>query len=173
LGEDHVSTLASASYLAGSLSEQGKYVEAEQINRDVLGARRRVLGEEHPLTLTSASNLASSLCDQKKHAEAEQMYHAVLATRRRLLGPTHPDTRLTESNLAILQSRRRVLNRSIKNGAHGRTAAPARPALYPAEAETRARVAEAELMAMLALDDDKPKGNPKGKAGKAGKPGRP
>jgi hypothetical protein len=135
----------------------------------VLGARRRVLGEEHPLTLTSASNLASSLCDQKKHAEAEQMYHAVLATRRRLLGPTHPDTRLTESNLAILQSRRRVLNRSFKNGTNERTVALARPALSPVEAEARARVAEAELMAMLALDDDIEEaggGKSKRKAGK-------
>ncbi len=97
------------------------------------------------------------------------MYHAVLATRRRVLGPSHPDTLITESNLAVVQSKRRVLNRSSKNGANERTVVLVRPTLSPAEAEARARVAEAELMAMLALDDDIEEaggGKSKRKAGK-------
>ena len=59
LGEEHPDMLASASSLASSLLRQGKHAEAERINREVLGARRRVLGEEHPDTLRSASNLAA------------------------------------------------------------------------------------------------------------------
>jgi hypothetical protein len=61
------------SNLAASLSHQGKHAEAERIEREVLGARRRVLGEEHPSTLMSANNLAMSLADQRKDAEAEEM----------------------------------------------------------------------------------------------------
>jgi hypothetical protein len=42
LGEEHPDTLTSARNLASSLSDQGKYAEAEQINREVLGVERRV-----------------------------------------------------------------------------------------------------------------------------------
>ncbi len=60
LGEEHwhPETLMTANNLATSLLGQGKYADAERINREVLRGRRRVLGEEHPDTLTSASNLA-------------------------------------------------------------------------------------------------------------------
>ena len=44
LGEEHPDTLRSANNLATSLSGQGKHAEAERIEREVLGARRRVLG---------------------------------------------------------------------------------------------------------------------------------
>jgi hypothetical protein len=50
--------------ISGSVSDQGKYTEAERIEREVLGLHRRVLGEEHPSTLMSARNLAMSLSDQ-------------------------------------------------------------------------------------------------------------
>ena len=56
--------------LASSLSGQGKHAEAEEMEREVLAVRKRVLGAEHPDTLTTASNLASSLSRQGKHAEA-------------------------------------------------------------------------------------------------------
>ena len=50
-----------------------KYGDAERIQREVLGARRRVLlvGEEHSETVTGAGNLAMSLWCQAKFAEAE------------------------------------------------------------------------------------------------------
>ncbi|KAL9591261.1 MAG: hypothetical protein Q9179_007901 [Wetmoreana sp. 5 TL-2023] len=41
--------------------EQGKYDEAEQMNRRALDSREKVLGQEHPHTLTSVSDLASVL----------------------------------------------------------------------------------------------------------------
>ena len=58
LGEEHPDTLASAGNLAASLSKQGKYTDAERIQREVLGVQKRVLGAEHPNTLMSAINLA-------------------------------------------------------------------------------------------------------------------
>jgi len=44
--------------LAGVLSDQGKYEQAEEMHRQVPGLRETVLGKEHPSTLTSMNNLA-------------------------------------------------------------------------------------------------------------------
>ncbi len=60
-GAEDPSTLTTASNLALCLSNQGKYADAEQINREVHEVEKRVLGTEHPSTLTSAGNLAMSL----------------------------------------------------------------------------------------------------------------
>ena len=57
--------------LATSLDSQGKHAEAEEMLREVLAVRTRVLGAEHPATLTTTDNLATSLSRQGKHAEAE------------------------------------------------------------------------------------------------------
>jgi hypothetical protein len=61
LGEDHPSTLASASNLAVDLRALGETQAARDLDEDTLARRRRVLGEGHPDTLTSASNLAVDL----------------------------------------------------------------------------------------------------------------
>ena len=68
LGEEHPDTLLRANNLAQSLSRQGKHADAEQINREVLSARRRVSGEEHPETLRSANNLAQTLSHQGEYS---------------------------------------------------------------------------------------------------------
>ena len=60
--------------LADSLSRQGKYDEAEKMQREVLAVKQRVLGAEHPDTLTTADNLAQSLSGQRKYDEAETMH---------------------------------------------------------------------------------------------------
>jgi hypothetical protein len=84
----------------------GRYAEAERINREVVGVERRVLGEEHPNTLTSAGNLASSLSGQGKYAEAERnqtqrIHREVLDVTRRVLGEEHPHTLMSAGNLAF------------------------------------------------------------------------
>jgi hypothetical protein len=56
------------------LSRQGKHVEAEQMHRQTLELRTKVLGLEHPYTLTSMSQLARVLSRQGKYVEAEQMH---------------------------------------------------------------------------------------------------
>ena len=71
LGPEHESTLTSANNLAGSLMNQGKYAEAEQIQREVLGVLRRVLGPDHPDTLLGAYNQAAFLMQERKYTEAE------------------------------------------------------------------------------------------------------
>jgi hypothetical protein len=92
--------LTTANNLALSLLGEGKYAEAERINLEVLGARRRVLGDEHPSTLVTAGNFASSLSDQGRYVEAERIERQVLDVRRRVLGDEHPDTLTTAGNLA-------------------------------------------------------------------------
>jgi hypothetical protein len=50
--------------LANSLSQQGKYIEAEALYRQTLKLRETVLGKDHPDTLRSIHNLANSLRQQ-------------------------------------------------------------------------------------------------------------
>ncbi len=54
LGAEHPHTLTSASNLAASLADQGKYVEAERMLHSALASLQRVLGAEHPDTLATA-----------------------------------------------------------------------------------------------------------------------
>jgi hypothetical protein len=108
LGAEHPETLGSANNLASSLADQGKYTEAERIQREVLEVRKRVLGAEHPDTLTSANNLAQSLSNQGKYVEAEQMLHAALASLQRVLGPAHPNTLGAARSLEHVRARIRA-----------------------------------------------------------------
>jgi hypothetical protein len=99
--EESAERLAAAGNLADTRRGQGQYAEAERIQWEVLGARRRLLGEEHPDTLTSAGNLASSLSDQGKHAEAERIHWEVLGASRRVLGEEHPSMLASAGHLAM------------------------------------------------------------------------
>lgn len=58
LGEDATTPLNSLSLLASVLQNQGDYEAAEEMNRQALAGREKVLGVEHPSTLMSVSNLA-------------------------------------------------------------------------------------------------------------------
>ncbi|KAL9032959.1 MAG: hypothetical protein Q9214_007737, partial [Letrouitia sp. 1 TL-2023] len=78
LGKEHPHTLTSVDNLALVLQRQGKYKEAEQMNRQVLKSRGKVLGKDHPDTLTNISNSALVLQYQGKYEEAEQMNLRVL-----------------------------------------------------------------------------------------------
>ena len=71
LRPEHPNTFATKGNLAGSMSGQGKYPEAEALGRQVLEARERVLGPEHPDTLTTKRMLADSLSGQGKHPTTE------------------------------------------------------------------------------------------------------
>ena len=83
---------------------QGKYAQAEAIQREVIGVQKRVLGADHPKTLTTANNLASSLFVQGQLTEAERMMQVTLASCQRVLGPTHVDTLQTASGLENMRA---------------------------------------------------------------------
>jgi hypothetical protein len=61
LGKDHPDTLMSMNNLASSIYGQGRYAEAEAIDRQTLQLRETVLGKDHPDTLMSIMNLGESL----------------------------------------------------------------------------------------------------------------
>lgn len=100
LGDQHPQTLMTMSNLACTLMDQGKFSEAEVLNRQVLEGRQ-ILGEQHPDTLTSVSNLAQVLQAQERYAEAEVLNRQALEGRKEQLGDQHPDTLTSVNNLAI------------------------------------------------------------------------
>ncbi|KIX10312.1 uncharacterized protein Z518_01394 [Rhinocladiella mackenziei CBS 650.93] len=122
-GKEHPDTLTCMSNLALVLSHQGKYDEAEQMHRDVLGIRQKydeaeqmhrdvlgitqkVLGMEHPDTLASMNNLAAVLSHQGKYDEAERILRDVLEITQKVLGMEHPSTLTNMNNLAAVLSDR-------------------------------------------------------------------
>jgi hypothetical protein len=95
------------------LDSQGKYEEAEAINRQTLARREKVLGPEHPDTLGSMNNLAGVLNSQGKHKEAEVMHRQTLAGMEKVLGHEHPSTLTSVYCLAHLLTRCRRYNESL------------------------------------------------------------
>ena len=100
------------------------------------------------------------------------MLQAVLAARGRVLGSVHPKTLATAESLESVRSAMRATQPTKKGAkAAARKECAATGTLSPtalAEAEARAGAAEAELLAMLELEDAGVDGEPKGKAkGKA------
>jgi tetratricopeptide (TPR) repeat protein len=106
LSEENDERLCAANNLAHTFLLQGKYAEAEQVQREVYAVRRRVFGAEHPTTLEAANNLAEALSGQDKSAEAEQMQREVLDAKRRVFGEEHAETLGSANNLATALSKR-------------------------------------------------------------------
>ncbi|KAH9428645.1 hypothetical protein MCOR02_011191 [Pyricularia oryzae] len=78
----------------------GQYEEAEQMYRETLALREKVLGPENPSTLASINNLALVLKNQGKYEEAEQMHRKTLELSKKVLGPENPETLNSMNNLA-------------------------------------------------------------------------
>lgn len=97
LGAEHPDTLTSVSQLGTALSRQGKYEEAEAMQRRALQGREKVLGAEHPDTLISMGNLALTMNSQRRWDEARNLEEWVLSTKKRVFGNEHPET-LTAMN---------------------------------------------------------------------------
>jgi hypothetical protein len=70
LGDDHPSTMESASNLAVNLYQLGKHERARDLHEDTLARRREVLGDDHPDTLSSARWLVADLRALDEDAEA-------------------------------------------------------------------------------------------------------
>ena len=78
----------------------GKYAEAEQMLRQTLMLKEKVLDKEHPSTLGSMNNLAIVLDSQGKYEEAEQMHRQTLMLKKKMLGEKHSSTLDSMNNLA-------------------------------------------------------------------------
>jgi tetratricopeptide (TPR) repeat protein len=89
---------------ASALYSDGRFEEAEELQVQVMQARKRVLGDEHPSTLTSMANLALTYWNQGRWAEAEVLQVQVMQTRKRVLSDEHPSTLTSMANLAATYS---------------------------------------------------------------------
>ena len=85
---------------APKLRHQGKYEQAEEMQRQALELQETVLGKEHPETLAGMNNLAMVLSDQGKHEQAEEMLRQALGLSETVLGKEHPHTLTSMNNLA-------------------------------------------------------------------------
>jgi hypothetical protein len=105
------------SNLAGVLNSQGKYEEAEAMNRETLARSEKVLGREHPDTLTSVYCLAHLLVGKHCYEESLVLYKRACAGYQTVLGKDHPTTRACRQhyNEAQLHSQQVLLNTSISN----------------------------------------------------------
>ncbi|KAK2038272.1 FabD/lysophospholipase-like protein [Colletotrichum somersetense] len=78
----------------------GKYGAAEQMHRQTLELRKKVLGLENPDTLASMNNLAEVFRSQGRSEEAEEMHRQTLELMEKVLGLENPDTLTSMNNLA-------------------------------------------------------------------------
>lgn len=86
-----------------------KTEEAEQMHRQALELKEKVLGPEDPEVLASLHDLAVTLDhgaffknNQEKNKEAEKILRRVLCSRERALGAAHPNTLMTLHDLAFV-----------------------------------------------------------------------
>jgi len=83
----------------------GEYQKAEELQRQALAVRKRLLGDEHPLVAASLFKLALVLNARGEHAEAESLYREALAIQRKLLGNDNSDVAATLDSLAVVIER--------------------------------------------------------------------
>ena len=84
------------------LQGQGKYDEAEEMNRRALEGREKELGLNHPDTLSSVYCLAYLLDARDEHQEALALYHRASSGFAKVLGPKHPTTLACQKHKEIL-----------------------------------------------------------------------
>ena len=91
--------------------DQGDYRQSEQLFRESIAMKRRLLGDKHPEIATGLNNLALVLDDDGDLAGAETAYRQAIAMQRELLGNAHPAVANTLNNLAyVLYERGQVRN---------------------------------------------------------------
>jgi tetratricopeptide (TPR) repeat protein len=91
------------SNLAAVLRLQGKYSEAEMLNRRALEGLEKKLGQDHPGTLTSVHNLAVLLDNLRRYPEAAELYQRACDGRTQQLGSQHPHTIVSRNDFAAMQ----------------------------------------------------------------------
>ncbi|OAA45326.1 kinesin light chain 3 [Beauveria brongniartii RCEF 3172] len=100
LGLDHSDTLASLGNLSLTYGRQGRWVEAERLQVQVMETSKTKLGADHPIALASMSNIAATYWNQGRLEEAEKLQVEVMKARMTKLGADHPDTLTSINNIA-------------------------------------------------------------------------
>ncbi len=102
LGPQDPRLATSLNNLAELYRLQGKYAEAEPLNKRALAIRQKALGPAHPDVANSLNNLAGLYHQQGKYNEAEPLYKRSLAIVEKALGPAHPHVATSLENYAML-----------------------------------------------------------------------
>jgi tetratricopeptide (TPR) repeat protein len=79
---------------------EGRLTKAEELQMQVMKARKEVFDVDHPHTLSAMSNLAETYRNQGRWDEAEELQMSVMEVRKKVLGVDHPDTLISMGNLA-------------------------------------------------------------------------
>jgi hypothetical protein len=87
------------------LNSQGKYEEAEAMNRQTLARDEKVLRPEHPDTLTSVYCLAHLLASRHHYKESLALYERACTAYQAVLGIDHPTTRACRQHYSETQLR--------------------------------------------------------------------
>jgi hypothetical protein len=99
------------------LGRQGKYAEAESIDRQTLATSEKVLGVDHPSTLTSVYCLAHLLANQRRYDEADLLYKRACTGRKKVLGDDHPRTRACLKHYSeMLISHKEYHDKGVRDG---------------------------------------------------------
>jgi eukaryotic-like serine/threonine-protein kinase len=102
LGEENRDTLESMGWLAGTLTKQSKYAQAQPIALRVLDIRRRVFGEDDADTLASVETLGNIYMVLGKYAEAASLLSRSAEGRRRTSGEGDRQRLSALNNLAVV-----------------------------------------------------------------------
>ncbi|OBT71251.1 hypothetical protein VF21_09480 [Pseudogymnoascus sp. 05NY08] len=89
------------SYFGEFFMSQGRYNSSEQMVRQILKWKKKILGKEHPDTLENMNDLGVVLRKQGKYVEAEQMHQEALELQEKVFGKEHPETLRSMNDLAI------------------------------------------------------------------------
>ena len=81
---DHPDTLDAMSQLSQIIYFEGRYPDAEKLQRETLAAQQRVLGNNDPRTDLSMSQLAATLAEEGHYPPAEQLEREVLAITQKV-----------------------------------------------------------------------------------------
>ncbi|WP_310723650.1 tetratricopeptide repeat protein [Streptomyces sp. N2A] len=100
----HPDTLTHMNNLAVTLSEAGKYADAERMFRETLQINKEIHGERHLSTAASLGNLGHALTHLGRHKEALAPSETALQIVRDTLGEEHSETAFRLDNLAVVHT---------------------------------------------------------------------
>ena len=102
-------------HLALTLTEEGRYSDAEIVWRKIIDIQGRGSGKELPAILT---NLGVALIREGRYAEAERWMQDAIEKAVRISGPESADTALAVYNLACLEALTRRPDAALSHLSH-------------------------------------------------------
>ncbi|KAI1197835.1 kinase-like domain-containing protein [Nemania serpens] len=107
-------TLRAKLFLAEALSQQGKWAEAEVLQKEVMNTCLNDLGKDNPLSLSSMAKLAATYCSQGLFEDAERLGVEVLNATRQLFSAEHQFTLEQASILAEIYHHQERLDEALE-----------------------------------------------------------